>query len=348
LAPDESEPHAAYLAGFRRTRVPALSGCRREITVRRRDGSELPMHVSTGHASLREGDVLVGDIAAMSSFKEMARAVRESEATLRALIGNIPGVADRRLMNAQSAMPFMSDATQTLTGYPSPDFVGGNAIRTFNDSTHPDDVAHAWQAVGAPIREHRLFIVEHRTAHADGSVRWMWEHGSAARNEGGDIKWMDGVILGITERREIEQALNGPSPRSRPSSPTCATKYARRRTPSSASATRCPAGNCRPSTGARRIVGGQRENRDGSGYPLGLCETATPIEARIVAIADVFDALTSERPYTKAWSVEDACALLIEQKGRHFQLRRGDLFLDCLPQVLEIKQRWSERAPGTP
>jgi putative two-component system response regulator len=99
---------------------------------------------------------------------------------------------------------------------------------------------------------------------------------------------------------------------------------------------------------ARRIVSGHHEKWDGSGYPHGLRETAIPIEARIVAIADVFDALTSERPYKKAWSVEDACALLIEQKGRHFEPRLVDLFLDCLPQVLEIKQRWSERAPDIP
>ena len=99
---------------------------------------------------------------------------------------------------------------------------------------------------------------------------------------------------------------------------------------------------------ARRIVSGHHEKWDGSGYPHGLCETAIPIEARIVAIADVFDALTSERPYKKAWSVEDACALLVEQKGRHFEPRLVDLFLDCLPQVLEIKQRWAERAPDAP
>jgi putative two-component system response regulator len=99
---------------------------------------------------------------------------------------------------------------------------------------------------------------------------------------------------------------------------------------------------------ARRIVSGHHEKWDGSGYPRGSRETAIPIEARIVAIADVFDALTSERPYKKAWPVEDACALLVEQKGRHFEPRLVDLFLDCLPQVLEIRQRWAERAPDAP
>ncbi|MCV5246551.1 HD domain-containing protein, partial [Escherichia coli] len=60
---------------------------------------------------------------------------------------------------------------------------------------------------------------------------------------------------------------------------------------------------------ARRIAQGHHEKWDGSGYPGGLRGTQIPVEARMVAIADVFDALTTERPYKKAWTVDDACAL---------------------------------------
>jgi PAS domain S-box-containing protein len=207
LAHRESTAYAAYLAEFRRTRVPALAGRSREIMGRHRNGSELPLHVSIGHAKLREGDVFVCYIADISEFKEMARAVHESEAQLRSLIENIPGVAYRCLMDARWTMLFMSDAAETLTGYPSAEFVGENAIRCFNDISHPEDVEHNQAVVAASIREHRPFVVEYRITHADGSIRWMWEHGSAVRNEDGDIKWIDGVILDITERREMEQEL---------------------------------------------------------------------------------------------------------------------------------------------
>lgn len=60
----------------------------------------------------------------------------------------------------------------------------------------------------------------------------------------------------------------------------------------------------------RNIVGGHHEWMDGSGYPHGLSGEAVPIEARIVTTADIFDALTSKRPYKEAWSVSDACAEL--------------------------------------
>jgi len=84
------------------------------------------------------------------------------------------------------------------------------------------------------------------------------------------------------------------------------------------------------------------EKWDGSGYPQGLAGEAIPIEGRIVAIADVFDALTSVRPYKPAWPVEDACALLRDQCGRHFDPELVERFLGCLPEVLEVKARWAE------
>lgn len=86
------------------------------------------------------------------------------------------------------------------------------------------------------------------------------------------------------------------------------------------------------------------EKWDGSGYPSGLTGEAIPIEGRIVAIADVFDALTSVRPYKTAWSIEDAVALLREESGRHFDPQLVELFIEQLPAILEIKARWAEHA----
>ncbi|AUN94489.1 HD domain-containing phosphohydrolase [Pseudazoarcus pumilus] len=93
---------------------------------------------------------------------------------------------------------------------------------------------------------------------------------------------------------------------------------------------------------ARRIALCHHEKWDGSGYPAGLAGEDIPIEARIVAIADVFDALTSERPYKHAWPVEEAVALLQRERGRHFDARLVDLFVEHLPEMLEIRARWAD------
>ena len=85
------------------------------------------------------------------------------------------------------------------------------------------------------------------------------------------------------------------------------------------------------------------EKWDGSGYPQGLSATDIPESARIVAIADVFDALTSVRPYKPAWPVEKAVDLLRQEAGRHFEPRLVDLFLAQMESILSIKQKWAEQ-----
>jgi methanogenic corrinoid protein MtbC1 len=74
-----------------------------------------------------------------------------------------------------------------------------------------------------------------------------------------------------------------------------------------------------------------QEKWDGTGYPRGLAGEAIPIEGRIVAIADVFDALTSDRVYRKAFPVDEAVKIMREQRGRHFD----PVLLDAFMEVLE-------------
>jgi putative two-component system response regulator len=93
---------------------------------------------------------------------------------------------------------------------------------------------------------------------------------------------------------------------------------------------------------AAEIAWCHHEKWDGSGYPQGLAGEDIPLSARIVALADVFDALTSERPYKKAWSVEDTVALIQEQSGRHFDPALVELLPQCLPKMLEIRERWPD------
>ena len=70
--------------------------------------------------------------------------------------------------------------------------------------------------------------------------------------------------------------------------------------------------------------------------------TADHIEARIVAVADVFDALTTKRPYKDAWSVEQAVAWLKSQRGAHFDPEIIDLLDQVIPAFLEVRERWKE------
>ncbi len=93
---------------------------------------------------------------------------------------------------------------------------------------------------------------------------------------------------------------------------------------------------------ARQIALTHHEKWNGFGYPNKLSGEDIPLPARIVAIADVFDALTSTRPYKKAWSVEDAAVLLEKEAGNHFDPELVPLFLQKLPEIVEIKQQYEE------
>ena len=94
---------------------------------------------------------------------------------------------------------------------------------------------------------------------------------------------------------------------------------------------------------ARIVSLTHHEKWDGSGYPRGLAGEQIPLVGRIVAVADVFDALTSERPYKEAWSVEEAMAFLMQHAGTHFDPRLVELFAVCLPEVLKVRTQHADQ-----
>lgn len=87
------------------------------------------------------------------------------------------------------------------------------------------------------------------------------------------------------------------------------------------------------------IAEGHHEKYDGSGYPYQRKGDEIPLSARIVALADVFDALTSRRPYKDAWPVEKALSLINEQSGKHFDPAVVKAFKTALPNIMEVYEK---------
>ena len=95
---------------------------------------------------------------------------------------------------------------------------------------------------------------------------------------------------------------------------------------------------------ARIIALTHHERWDGSGYPQKLRGEDIPLQGRIVALCDVFDALTTKRPYKEAYSVERSLDYLRDNSGKHFDPTLVERFMGILPQILEIKRQHPE--PG--
>jgi len=93
---------------------------------------------------------------------------------------------------------------------------------------------------------------------------------------------------------------------------------------------------------AKEVALWHHEKWDGQGYPYGLSGTGIPIAARIVAIVDVFDALTSLRPYKEAWSVEEALALVVQEAGKHFDPELVRLFVGLEAQIRDIVTEYGD------
>ncbi|WP_426360256.1 response regulator [Pseudocolwellia sp. HL-MZ19] len=91
---------------------------------------------------------------------------------------------------------------------------------------------------------------------------------------------------------------------------------------------------------AKSISLTHHEKWDGTGYPNQLKGEEIPISGRIIALADVFDALTSKRPYKEAWSVEKTMEHIRSQKGKHFDPDLVDVLEEELDKILEIKNTW--------
>jgi len=88
-------------------------------------------------------------------------------------------------------------------------------------------------------------------------------------------------------------------------------------------------------SGARDVVEFHHEKYDGTGYPQGLKAEAIPLNARIFAIVDVFDALTSKRPYKESWTMPEAIAMLERDSGSHFDPQLVKVFVRLAPDLYQ-------------
>jgi putative two-component system response regulator len=90
------------------------------------------------------------------------------------------------------------------------------------------------------------------------------------------------------------------------------------------------------------IACSHHEKWNGCGYPKGLKGEEIPIASRLAAICDVFDALTSVRPYKKAWSVDDALGLIAKESGAHFDPRLSQLFISLKSEIVKIIEQYQD------
>lgn len=175
----------------------------REAIGRHKNGWQLSVNLILGRSGPLGSALSVAVVSDIAERKQFESALRESEEKFRSLVGNLPGISYRCLPDKNWTMLYISDAIEVYTGYPAQEFLRQGGI-TFSDIVHPDDR----ERIGLHIlNSDKTFEVEYRIIHKDGRILRVWENGSLITNDVGEIVWLDGVILDITQRYEIEQVL---------------------------------------------------------------------------------------------------------------------------------------------
>jgi PAS domain S-box-containing protein len=136
--------------------------------------------------------------------KDAEMALKESEQRYRTLVNNLPGVAYRCLYDEYWTMLFFSEGVERLTGYPMTDFIN-NSARSYASVIHPEDRVPVDQAVQSGITKRKPYEIEYRLVRADNNIIWVYEKGQGIFDSGGNLLWLDGVIVDITEQKRAQE-----------------------------------------------------------------------------------------------------------------------------------------------
>ncbi len=190
--------------------LSALASATRNVSLENLDSFKVKIETS-GRNELKvlekSFNSMIGNLHKSIVEREHAEEkMRESEERFRTLVTNVPGVSYRCACDEHWTMEFISDEVETLSGYPVADFIQ-NRIRSYASIIHPDDVQMVEDAVMEGVGREETFPIEYRIVRADGGVRWVYEKGLGVFSENGDLRFLDGVIIDITERKRAEEEL---------------------------------------------------------------------------------------------------------------------------------------------
>src|SRR5262249_35700210 len=131
--------------------------------------------------------------------------LRERERQLDSLMGHLPGLAYRALADDHWTCLFVSKGIEDVTGYSPEDFISRRV--NYVDIMLPEDRQATRAAILTALRERGTYEDEHRIRHKDGSIRWIWARGHGVFTPDGSLRFLEGLNLDITARKQAEEAL---------------------------------------------------------------------------------------------------------------------------------------------
>lgn len=136
----------------------------------------------------------------LASERAAQKVLADSESRLKALISHVPGIVFRCGTDSYRTMQYLSANCRALTGYDAEALLDNSKL-SYYDVIHPDDRQKVWDAISAQVKHNTPYAVEYRIVTVDGSVKWVWESGSAISDSADKTHRLEGVIHDITARR---------------------------------------------------------------------------------------------------------------------------------------------------
>lgn len=149
--------------------------------------------------------VLTGIGRDITERKERERQLRKRERELTTLMDNIPGIVYRTGNEHDWPFEFVSEGCREVIGY-EPDALERGEVNWAEDVI-VDESQELWETVQAAIESREPYRTTYRIKTADGNRRWIWEQGRGVFDDEGDLEWLEGVMLDITDQKEYEREL---------------------------------------------------------------------------------------------------------------------------------------------
>lgn len=172
----------------------------------KRDGKFLDIEVIQNYIAFDEHTYAVNLVRNKTAEKAIRKRLLESERRLSTLMANLPGMAYRCLLDENWTMEFISKGCEKLTGY-LPDELMNNHIIAYQDLIHEEDRDGVWEKVKNKVKLNKTFQIKYRITTATDEEKWVWEQGSAVRNENDEIVALEGFVTDITDIKKAEQEL---------------------------------------------------------------------------------------------------------------------------------------------
>lgn len=174
---------------------------------RRANGEEFPMEAFISHSEIGGKKFYTVIFQDITERKQAEDALKASERKFRALAENIPSVVYQCNNDNKYTFIYLNDSIEALTGYSKQDFLSGQII--FTDLYHPDD----YKFIPFPNRSEdtilnqQPFHITYRILHKSGSWVWVDEWGTGVTDTQGNVQYLEGVMIDITERKRSEEEL---------------------------------------------------------------------------------------------------------------------------------------------